>query len=246
MSEQLVFGLHAVSALLSNENRLIKQLYVSQDRKDSRMNELLTQAQTLGVHVIQLSTQKMNKQFSECNHQGIVALTEKLPEYTEKDIQSLLGECKSAAFILVLDGVTDPHNLGACLRSAEAAGVDFVVIPKDKSATITPVVSKVASGAAETMPLVRVTNLVRAIEQIKKEGVWVYGAAGESPNTLYALDLKGPVAMVMGAEGSGLRRLTREHCDDLYNLPMSGVVSSLNVSVAAGISLFETVRQRSI
>jgi 23S rRNA (guanosine2251-2'-O)-methyltransferase len=145
----------------------------------------------------------------------------------------------------VLDGVTDPHNLGACLRSADAAGVSAVVIPKDRSADITAVVRKVACGATEAVPLVRVTNLARTLQALKAAGVWIYGAAGEAERSLYSLDLRGRVALVMGAEGHGLRRLTRECCDELMSLPMAGSVSSLNVSVAAGVSLFEAVRQRS-
>lgn len=146
--------------------------------------------------------------------------------------------------ILILDGITDPHNLGACLRSADATGVDFVVIPKDKSASITPVVSKVACGAAESIPLVRVTNLARAMDILKQQGVWIFGAAGEAENLLYAMDCSGNIALVMGAEGTGLRRLTREHCDGLFSLPMMGSVESLNVSVATGVSLYEVIRQR--
>jgi 23S rRNA (guanosine2251-2'-O)-methyltransferase len=146
--------------------------------------------------------------------------------------------------LLVLDGVTDPHNLGACLRSAEAAGVDAVIVPKDKSADLNATVRKVACGAAETMPFVRVTNLARTLEKLKQQGIWLYGTAGEAAQSVFEVDLKGPVALVMGAEGKGMRRLTREHCDYLVNLPMAGAVSSLNVSVATGICLFEAVRQR--
>ena len=145
--------------------------------------------------------------------------------------------------ILILDGITDPHNLGACLRTADAAGVDFVIIPKDKSAAITPVVSKVACGAAESVLVVRVTNLARAISTLKEHGVWIYGAAGEAEHSIYDLDFTGSIGIVMGAEGSGLRRLTRELCDGLFSLPMQGEVSSLNVSVATGISLYEIARK---
>ena len=152
---------------------------------------------------------------------------------------------KKPCLILILDGVTDPHNLGACLRSADAAGVDFVVIPKDKNASVTPVVSKVACGAAESMPIVRVTNLARAMDVLKEQGVWIYGAAGEATESLYRLDCKSSIALVMGSEDKGLRHLTREQCDGLFSLPMLGTVSSLNVSVATGICLFEVVRQRS-
>ncbi len=186
----------------------------------------------------------MNQRFAALTHQGVVASVRPLPEYNESNIISLLEKSKKPGLILILDGVTDPHNLGACLRSADAAGVDFVLIPKDKSASITPVVSKVACGAAESIPLVRVTNLARAMELLKEHGVWIYGAAGEAQSSIYQLDCSSTIALVMGAEGEGLRRLTRERCDGLFSLPMLGSVSSLNVSVATGISLFEVVRQR--
>ena len=246
MSEQFVYGVHAVSALLNNPHRLVYKLIVSQDRSDKRLQDLVDKAVKKQVVVEQLSVQKMNQRFADFSHQGVVASASKLPDYNESDLISLLETSKDPSLVLILDGVTDPHNLGACLRSADAAGVNFVVIPKDKSASITPVVSKVACGAAESVPLVRVTNLVRAMEILKEQGVWIYGAAGEAKRSLYQIDCSGSVAIVMGAEGEGLRRLTREHCDDLFALPMLGTVESLNVSVATGISLYEVVRQRSM
>lgn len=246
MNEQLVYGLHAVSAVLSNPNRVVKTLYVNQDREDKRLQELVHQAQKTAVVIEKLSHSKMTQRFPEMAHQGVVAAALPLPSYNESHLVDLLAQSKTPALILILDGVTDPHNLGACLRSADGAGVDFVVIPKDKSASVTPVVSKVACGAAETMPLVRVTNLVRAMETLKEQGVWIYGAAGEASETLYALDCLRPMAMAMGAEGEGLRRLTRDHCDSLFALTMLGTVESLNVSVATGISLYEVVRQRQV
>jgi 23S rRNA (guanosine2251-2'-O)-methyltransferase len=244
VSEQLVYGIHAVSALLASKHRAIKQLFISKDRQDSRIKELLSAAENKNLYVEMLACAKMDNKFSDIKHQGVVALAEKLPEYSERDLEHLLEKAKKPSLVLILDGVTDPHNLGACLRSANAAGVDFVIIPKDKSASITPVVSKVACGAAEAIPLVRVINLVRAIEKLKQHGIWVYGAAEDAKASLYALDGKDSVALVMGAEGQGMRRLTKEHCDALFSLPMHGTVSSLNVSVATGISLYEIVRQR--
>lgn len=244
MSEQWVGGIHAVKALLANPHRQIKKLYVSVSRHDERLQAVLNQAQTQGVPLEMLSSDRMNQQFGSLVHQGIVAVATAMPEYTEHDIVNLLAAVEGSALVLILDGITDPHNLGACLRSADAAGVDFVVIPKDKSATVTPVVSKVASGAAESVPLVRATNLARAMTILKEAGVWLYGAAGETKQSIYDLELKSAVGIVMGAEGDGLRRLTREHCDGLFALPMLGSVESLNVSVAAGISLYEVVRQR--
>lgn len=244
MTEQYVFGLHAVSALLNNPHRHIKKLFVTTDRADAKLLELISLASDAKIPLERLSNQKMNQQFKDLVHQGVVAWAKPLPDYNESHLLPMLQASKKPSLILILDGVTDPHNLGACLRTADASGVDFVVIPKDKSASITPVVSKVACGAAESVPLVRVTNLVRAMELLKEQGVWIYGAAGEAQNSLYQLDCKSTMAIVMGAEGEGLRRLTREHCDGLFNLPMLGSVSSLNVSVATGICLYEVVRQR--
>ncbi len=244
MSEQFVYGVHAVSALLANPRRVIHKLYVNQDRIDKRVQDLLEQAEKAHIKVEKISVTKMNQQFAEYNHQGVVASALPLPDYNESDLISLVNASKKPGLILILDGITDPHNLGACLRSADATGVDFVMIPKDKSASVTPVVSKVACGAAESVPLVRVTNLVRAMDILKEQGVWIYGAAGEAKCSLYQIDCTGMVAIAMGAEGEGLRRLTREHCDGLFSLPMAGSVDSLNVSVATGVSLYEVVRQR--
>ncbi len=244
MSDQYVYGVHAVAALLANPHRVTKVLYLTQDRVDKRVQELLALAQEAHVPVERLAAQKMEQRFPDFIHQGVVAVAAKLPEYVETDLCLLLESSKKPSLILILDGVTDPHNLGACLRSADAAGVDFVIIPKDKNATITPVVSKVACGAAESMPVVRVTNLARAMEIIKQEGVWIYGASGDAEELVYHLDCKTSMAIVLGAEGTGMRRLTRDQCDGLFALPMLGTVTSLNVSVATGVCLYEVVRQR--
>lgn len=244
MTDQYIYGLHAVKALLANPYRSTKKLFVSQDRSDQKIQALLDLASKTQIVVEKLSNQAMNQRFADFAHQGVVASADPLRDFGESDLTDLLALSQAPYFILILDGVTDPHNLGACLRSADAAGIDFVIIPKDKSASITPVVSKVACGAAESVPLVRVTNLVRAMEIIKQEGVWIYGAAGEAEQTIYQLDYTYSVALVMGAEGDGMRRLTREHCDGLFSLPMLGSVDSLNVSVAAGVSMYEVVRQR--
>lgn len=244
MSEHEIYGIHAVSAALNNPHRTVKVLFVNQERSDNRLQSLLEFAQRKGVRIEKLAAQVFNRRFAESSHQGVVAYAGKLPEYSEAHLPQLLEASKSPALILILDGITDPHNLGACLRTADAAGVDFVIIPKDKSATLTPVVSKVACGAAESVVVVRVTNLARAITTLKDQGVWIYGAAGEADQSIYDLDFKGSVGIVMGAEGSGLRRLTRDLCDDLFSLPMQGEVSSLNVSVATGISLYEIVRKK--
>ena len=244
MSENEIYGIHAVSAALANPHRKVKLLYINQERTDNRLQVLLETASVRGIAIERLSVATLNKRFPDVSHQGVVACVGKLPEYSESHLAQLLESSKSPALILILDGVTDPHNLGACLRTADAAGVDFVIIPKDKSASITPVVSKVACGAAESVPVVRVTNLARAIATLKEHGVWIYGAAGEAETSIYSLDSNASIALVMGAEGSGLRRLTRDLCDGLFFLPMLGEVSSLNVSVATGVSLYEVVRQR--
>lgn len=244
MSEQFVVGIHAVSALLNQGLRKTRRLYVNEEREDSRLQALLQLAKQHDIMVEPWSIQAMNEQFPEGSHQGVVAVADPLPEYGERDLDLLLSMSKQPGLILILDGVTDPHNLGACLRSADAAGVDFVIIPKDKNASVTAVVSKVACGAAESVPLLRVTNLARVIRYLKEQGIWIYGAAGEAVASIYDLDTTQPIALVLGSEDKGLRHLTRQHCDGLFALPMRGTVSSLNVSVAAGVCLYEVVRQR--
>ncbi len=244
MNDELIYGIHAVSAVLKSNLRQVKKLLASEERADQRIQPLLQLAKQKNIPVEKLSLKKLNLQLGDVAHQGIAAMAGPMPEYSEKDVLSLLAKSNQPCHILILDGVTDPHNLGACLRSANAAGVDFVIIPRDKSASITAAVSKVASGAAECTPLVSVTNLVRTMEVLKQEGVWFYGAAGEADCSLYQLDLKGSVAIVLGAEGDGLRRLTRDRCDGLFSIPMLGSVESLNVSVATGIALYEVMRQR--
>ncbi len=244
MSLQYIYGIHAVGALLANPHRLVRQLYVNSARHDARLASLIEQAQSKNITVVPLSLAGMNQRFVNGAHQGIVAEAESLPGYGERDLEVLLQRCHQPHLILILDRVTDPHNLGACLRSADAAKVDMVIMPKDNNASMTAVVSKVACGAAESVTLVRVTNLVRAMEMLKQHGVWIYGACGEAEQSIYTLDLRSSVALVMGAEGQGIRRLTKERCDGLFALPMRGAVSSLNVSVATGISLYEALRQR--
>lgn len=244
MADQFVYGVHAVMAVLANRHRVTKALYLTQDRVDKRVQDVLELAERAQIPVERLPAKKMDLRFPDCAHQGVVAVAASLPDYCEHDLGQLLEVSKKPCLILILDGVTDPHNLGACLRSADAAGVDFVIIPKDKNASITPVVSKVACGAAESVPLVRVTNLVRAMDIIKQQGVWIYGAAGEATDSVYKLDCKSSIALVLGAEDTGIRRLTRDECDGLFSLPMLGSVTSLNVSVATGICLYEVVRQR--
>jgi 23S rRNA (guanosine2251-2'-O)-methyltransferase len=246
MSKTYVFGLHAVAALLDKQPERVVHLYFQKERHDQKIQQLLELAQDAGLITELVSRQELDKLTGNAVHQGVAALCNKPKTYSENDLTVLL-ESQDQPFLLILDGVQDPHNLGACLRSADAAGVHAVIVPKDKSASLTPTVSKVACGAAETIPFIQVTNLARTMRYLKEQGVWLYGAAGEAEQSLYQADLAaGGLAMVLGAEGEGLRRLTREHCDILLNIPMQGTVSSLNVSVATGVFLFEAVRQRSV
>ncbi len=240
-----VFGLHAVQAVLARQPERIQQIYVQEGRSDQRLSELLALAQQVGRRVDALPRSELDKMV-EGRHQGVIALAQPLKASSEKDLPGLITAAGSKALVLVLDGVTDPHNLGACLRSADAAGVTAVVVPKDNSAGLTAVAQKVACGAAESIPFIEVTNLARSMKKMQDAGLWFIGLAGEADQALYEHDLSGPVGLVMGAEGGGLRRLTREHCDFLASLPMAGSVSSLNVSVATGICLFEAVRQRGV
>ncbi len=186
----------------------------------------------------------MNQKTEEANHQGVIAWRKPRQNVTEKHLPEILDNLTGTALILILDGITDPHNLGACLRTADAAGAQLVLAPKDQSAPLNATVAKVACGAAEVVPYIQVTNLARTMKELQERGIWIIGTAGEAKQDIYQQDLTGPVALVMGAEGSGMRRLTREKCDFLANIPMAGEVSSVNVSVATGICLFEAVRQR--
>ncbi len=244
MNDHYVYGIHAVTALLKNPHRKNKKLYINPQRSNKRLNDLVELAATLNVPMEKLASQLGTQSFAEIAHQGVVAWADPLPHYEEQHIDKLIEIAEKPLLLLILDGITDAHNLGACLRTADGAGVDFIVIPKDKNATITPVVTKVACGAVESVPLIRVTNLIRAMERIKQAGVWIYGAAVEASHTVCELDCTISIALALGAEDTGLRRLTREHCDGLFTIPMLGSVESLNVSVATGISLYEAVRQR--
>ncbi|MCX7118111.1 MAG: 23S rRNA (guanosine(2251)-2'-O)-methyltransferase RlmB [Legionellales bacterium] len=245
MTDHYIYGIHAVAAVLARRLRPIKKLFVNEDRADKRLEHLLSVASESNTPIEYLSLQSLNQRFPAFTHQGVVAMVAALPEYVEADLFQLLEMGQAPHLILILDGITDPHNLGACLRSADGAGASFVVIPRDKNAPVTPVVSKVACGAAESVPIVRVTNLARAMDVLKQEGIWIYGASGDAEGTLYELDCKSSIAFVLGAEDKGMRHLTRTQCDGLFALPMLGTVSSLNVSVATGVCLYEAVRQRS-
>ncbi|HTO18634.1 MAG TPA: 23S rRNA (guanosine(2251)-2'-O)-methyltransferase RlmB [Pseudomonas sp.] len=238
-----VYGVHAVEALLRHHPKRVKQLWVAEGRQDPRIQALLSLAEQHRVSVGQRERRELDE-WAEGVHQGVVAEVSPSQVWGENMLDELLERNEGPALLLVLDGVTDPHNLGACLRTADAAGAQAVIVPKDKSATLNATVRKVACGAAEVIPLVAVTNLSRTLEKLQKKGLWIVGTAGEADKELYDLDLSGPTVLVMGAEGKGMRRLTREHCDFLARLPMAGSVSSLNVSVATGVCLFEALRQR--
>ena len=247
----VTYGMHAVDGLLRRRPGEVGRLCVLKGREDRRVQALLTLAANQGVTVERVDKRALDA-LAPGRHQGVAielraggarSLATR-QAWQEPDLLQAVDAADLPCLLLILDGVTDPHNLGACLRSAEAAGAMAVVVPRDKSAGMTPTVQKVACGAAEVLPLVQVTNLARTLKALRERGVWVYGAAGEATASLYEQDLGTPVALVLGSEGKGLRRLTREGCDALVQLPMAGSVSSLNVSVAAGVCLFEAVRQR--
>jgi len=253
LSVQYVYGIHAVDSLLRRHPQTVLRLVLQAGRDDKRIAGLHDLARNQGVAVVREARAALDRLVAG-RHQGAIAelrgdaAADTLPPasnlWRENELLQLVENKAGPVLILVLDGITDPHNLGACLRSADAAGVDAVVVPKDNSADITPVVRKVACGAAEAVPFVQVTNIARALQALKARGVWVFGADGGAEKSLYNSDLTTDIAIVMGAEGTGLRRLTKAQCDHLVRLPMAGSVSSLNVSVATGIALFEAVRQR--
>ena len=243
MSDHL-FGLHAVQAALEQTPSGVTELWIDAQRRDKRMAAILDLAKRAGIPVHDSDRRELEALAPGCRHQGVVARSVAPREFDEADLEALLERLDAPPFLLILDGVQDPHNLGACLRSADAAGVHAVIAPKDRAASLTPIAIKVASGAAQTVPFVQVTNLARTLKNLKQRGLWLVGLDGHAEQDIYELDLRGPLALVMGAEGQGLRRLTKEHCDFLAIIPMVGSVESLNVSVATGVCLFEALRQR--
>ncbi|MBT1452252.1 23S rRNA (guanosine(2251)-2'-O)-methyltransferase RlmB [Glaciecola sp. XM2] len=242
---EYLYGLHTIAAVLESEPERLLEIMIAKGRNDDRINQIVSLARKQSIAVQFCQRKTLDDKAKGEQHQGILARAKPAKVLNEADLDRIV-EQQTTPFFLVLDGVTDPHNLGACLRNADAAGVHAVIVPKDNSASITPVVRKVAVGAAETIPLIQVTNLSRTLKQLQQAGVWVVGTAGEAQQLIYECKLNGAIAIVMGAEGKGMRRLTRETCDELVKLPMAGTVSSLNVSVASGICLFEVVRQRSL
>ncbi len=239
----IVFGLHAVRTLLQQRPERASLLLLQKGRNDARANELLHIAQAAGIRTEWREVRELEKLAGSEHHQGACLQIRSMGPLGEGALDELLDRT-SVPFLLVLDGVQDPHNLGACLRTAEAAGVSAVIVPRDRAAGLSPTVRKVASGAAETMPLIQVTNLARTLRWLKDREIWIVGTDDQADKSLYQTKLTGPVALVLGAEGAGLRRLTRETCDALVSIPMRGVVESLNVSVATGVLLYEAVRQR--
>ncbi|WPL14304.1 MULTISPECIES: 23S rRNA (guanosine(2251)-2'-O)-methyltransferase RlmB [Thiorhodovibrio] len=238
----VVIGINAVRAALNQGG--VRELWLDRARRDRRLNELVEQARADGVPVRRQARDALDDAASGGNHQGALAWTDAPVARTEADLDQLLAAGPRDPLLLVLDGVTDPHNLGACLRCADGAGALAVIAPRDRAVGLNATAVKVASGAAASVPFVQVTNLSRTLTQLQERGVWVLGLAGQASHSLFELELKGPLALVLGSEGKGMRRLTREHCDQLAALPMRGQVESLNVSVSAGICLYEAVRQR--
>jgi 23S rRNA (guanosine2251-2'-O)-methyltransferase len=241
-SPKVLFGFHAVGVRLRTAPKTIIELYVEASRKDARMRQFLQKAQEAGVRTVEGDALRLSRLAGSAGHQGVVARVEPLP--VSHSLDDLLDAVQGPPLLLVLDGVTDPHNLGACLRVADGAGAHAVIAPKDHAVGINATVAKVASGAAETVPYFMVTNLARTLGELKERSIWCLGLSDEATQTLYQSDLKAPTALVLGAEGTGLRQLTRKTCDGLVSIPMLGAVESLNVSVASGICLYEAVRQR--
>ncbi len=241
--KRLIYGFHAVTSRLRQNAAGVKEILIDQGREDRRARELVRLAGERGVRLIRVDGTRLDGMTQHARHQGVAALVESAGP--AKDLDGILEAVREPALLLVLDGVTDPHNLGACLRVADAMGAHAVIVPKDRAVGITATVEKVASGAAETVPLIAVTNLARTLRELKERGIWLFGADQEGEGELYSTALEGPLAWVLGAEGEGMRRLTRENCDQLVRIPMIGTVESLNVAVSAGICLAETRRQRS-
>ena len=244
MSETWIIGINPVEGALANDPSRVREVLIEQGARNPRLASISDEARRLGVRVHARPRAMLDKVAGDARHQGVVAAYEAPPPLSDHDLPGLVERAGANAFFLVLDGVTDPHNLGACLRSAAAAGVTAVIVPRDRAVGITPVVRRASAGEADRVPLVAATNLSRALRSLKDAGVWLTGLAGDAEKSLYELDLKGPLALVLGSEGEGMRRLTREACDHVAKIPMPGVAESLNVSVAAGIVLFEAVRQR--
>jgi 23S rRNA (guanosine2251-2'-O)-methyltransferase len=242
VSQQTLFGFHAVGVRLKIAPASVVEVHVDAARRDARMRQLLERSAAANVRLVESDDARLIRLCGSPRHQGVVALVRPLPK--SHSLDDLLDALQGPPLLLVLDGVTDPHNLGACLRVADAVGVHALIAPKDHAVGVNATVAKVASGAAETVPYLMVTNLARTLSELKERDIRIVGASDDAPDTLYQTALRGPLALVLGAEGSGMRQLTRRHCDALLRIPMAGAVESLNVSVAAGVCLFEALRQR--
>ncbi|HCY61765.1 MAG TPA: 23S rRNA (guanosine(2251)-2'-O)-methyltransferase RlmB [Oxalobacteraceae bacterium] len=242
MKSKMIFGFHAVTARLRHEASSVEEIYIDASRHDRRMQDLIHAAKAANVRIIHADDQRLDSMVGTRRHQGVVAKAGELS--LARNLDELLDAIEGPPLLLILDGITDPHNLGACLRVADGAGAHAVIAPKDRAVGLNATAAKVASGAAETVPYITVTNLARTMRELKERDVWLYGTADDAEKTLYQADLAGPAALVMGSEGEGMRRLTRENCDVLISIPMFGSVESLNVSVASGVSLYEARRQR--
>ena len=241
-----LFGFHAVGVRIKTAPQSVLEVFFDVARRDARMRQFTDRAREAGVRLIESDGLRLAKMAGSHGHQGVVARVNPVAQVTSLDelLEQLEASGVVAPLLLVLDGVTDPHNLGACLRVADGAGAHAVIAPKDHAAGINATVAKVASGAAETMPYFMVTNLARTLGELKERNIWCIGTSDDAPKTIYDVDLKGPVALVLGAEGEGMRQLTRKTCDELVSIPMHGAVESLNVSVASGVCLYEALRQR--
>jgi 23S rRNA (guanosine2251-2'-O)-methyltransferase len=246
MSTTQLFGIHAVQAALDYSPQNIRRAWVDSQRLDARLKQVIDDLLALGITPEKTERKKLERMAEGKNHQGIVVAVELPAMLSEDRLKQEVEALNETAFYLVLDQVQDPHNLGACLRTADAVGAHGIIVTKDNAAGITPTVCKVASGAAETVPVYQVTNLARVLRWLKEQNIWIMGAAGEAEQTIYDMQLDMPLALVMGAEGTGMRHLTRQHCDFLVKIPMAGQVESLNVSVAAGVMLYEVFRQKRI
>jgi len=242
MKSKMIFGFHAVTARLRHEASSVEEIYIDSERHDRRMQELQRAAKEAGVRVIPVDDQRLSNIVGTRRHQGVVAKAGELS--LARNLDELLDAVDGPPMLLILDGVTDPHNLGACLRVADGAGAHAVIAPKDRAVGLNATAAKVASGAADTMPYITVTNLARTLRELKERDILLIGTTDDAEQSLYEADFSGPCALIMGSEGEGMRRLTRETCDVLVHIPMFGSVESLNVSVAAGVSLFEARRQR--
>ncbi|HJW06067.1 MAG TPA: 23S rRNA (guanosine(2251)-2'-O)-methyltransferase RlmB [Rhodanobacter sp.] len=244
MSESWIVGINPVEGALSNDAERVREVLVEHGQRNARVLELAERAKKLRIPVQYRSRDELDRLAGEARHQGVAARYEAAPAAQESDLAGLLEREGSDALVLVLDGVTDPHNLGACLRSAAAAKATAVIVPKDRAVGLTPVVRRASAGGADRVPLIAVTNLARTLRELKDAGVWITGLAGDTDTSIHDVDFRGPVALVLGSEGDGLRRLTRELCDFVAKIPMPGTMESLNVSVATGVALFEALRQR--